>query len=85
MDAQEKDVFEPPVINPWRRRPSREQVRFALALCRSELAAPEYAETRDGLRELSSAEMSSLITRLKDKRAARMHRSRRLAPRARRR
>ena len=85
MDAQEKDVFELPTINPWRQEPTREQVRFALDLCRSELPAPEYAATRDSLRELSRAEMSILITRLKDKRATRMHRSRRLAPRARRR
>lgn len=90
MDAQaqemEKDVFEPPVINPWRRRPSAEAVAYATDLCRSELTAPQRTIDRFG--EMSQREMSGLIVSLKAMRAQRLRdapRRRRLAPRGRRR
>jgi hypothetical protein len=75
----EKDVFEPPVINPWRRRyrPSQEQVRFATDLCRTELAYAERIATVNTFAALDGQDMSELIERLKGVRAARLARLRR--------
>jgi hypothetical protein len=74
MDAQtqqlEKDAFEPPVINPWRLPPSREQVRFAMDLCHTELPFPQ--RTIDGFSTMSRYEMSNLIRSLKVMRAKRL-------------
>lgn len=74
MDTQaqelEKDVFEPPVISPWRQPPSREQVRFAMDLCHSELPFPQ--RTIDGFSTMSRYEMSGLIRSLKILRAQRL-------------
>jgi hypothetical protein len=87
MDAQaqqlERDVFEPPVINPWRLPPSREQIRFATDLCRSELPLPQ--RTIDGFATMSRYEMSNLIRCLTVARARRVaaqprNRSWRLVP-----
>lgn len=81
--VQEKEVFEPPTINPWRRPPvppSREQVRFAMDLCRSELPYAERTATIRTFDTLDSAAMSELITGLLEvraKRLARLRRSRR--------
>ncbi len=87
MDTQaqelEKDVVEPAVINPWRRRPSQEQVRFAMDLCHSELTAPQ--RTIERFSEMSAAEVSGLIRSLKTMRAERLRKSpgrRRVASRA---
>jgi hypothetical protein len=72
MDAQalEKDVFEPPVVNPWRLPPSREQVRFATDLCQTELTLPQ--RTIDRFPTMSRYEMSTLIRSLKLMRAKRL-------------
>lgn len=84
MDAQtlEKDAFEPPVINPWRqkptwRRPSREQVRFAIDLCRSELPYAERVATVATFDILDSQAVSELIDHLKNVRRERLRRLRR--------
>lgn len=72
MDAQELERdYEPPVVNSWRQPPSREQVRFAMDLCRSELPLPQ--RTIDGLTAMSRYEMSNLIRSLKVMRAQRLH------------
>jgi len=80
VQTMEKDAFEPPVINPWRRPPappSREQVRFAIDLCRSELPYAERVATIATFDVLDSTTMSELIGRLKDIRAQRLARLRR--------
>jgi hypothetical protein len=61
-EQMERDVAEPPVINPWRLPPSREQVRFATDLCRSELTLPQ--RTIDSFATMSRYEMSNLIRAL---------------------
>jgi hypothetical protein len=68
--ALEKDVFEPPMINPWRLPPSREQVRFAMDLCHTELSFPQ--RTIDSFSTMSRYEMSTLIRSLKVMRAQRL-------------
>lgn len=77
MNAQEREVFEPPVINPWRQPPSREQVRFAIDLCRTELPDPQA--TIDRLRTMSRYEVSNLIRSLKISRAQRLRKAPRSA------
>lgn len=86
MNVQEleKDAFELPVINPWRLRPTREQVRFATDLCRSELSYAERAAVVRTFTELDRTAMSELIDRLKDVRAKRLARLRGARRRARR-
>lgn len=76
MDAQvqEKDAYELPTINPYRRKPSREQVRFAMDLCRTELPYAERIATLNTFSVLDSREMSGLIDGLKDARAKRLAR-----------
>lgn len=79
MDIQEKDVFEPPTVNPWRRPPappSREQIRFAIDLCRSELPYADRVATIRTFSVLDSQAMSELIDRLKDVRGKRLARLR---------
>jgi hypothetical protein len=68
----DKDAFEIPVINPWRHKPSREQVRFAMDLCHTELKPPADRETIDRLKTMSSYEVSTLIHSLKIMRAKRL-------------
>jgi len=78
--VQEKETFEPLTVNPWRRPPappSREQVRFAMDLCRTELPYAERVATIRTFSELDSAAMSGLIDWLKDVRAQRLARLRR--------
>lgn len=74
MDTQaqelEQDAFELPVINPWRQRPSREKVRFAMDLCHTELSDPKA--TLDRLAAMSDYEVSNLIKSLKLMRAQRL-------------
>jgi hypothetical protein len=81
--VQEKEAFELPTVNPWRRPPappSREQIRFAMDLCRTELPYAERTATIRTFSVLDGAAVSELIARLKDvraKRLARLRRSRR--------
>jgi len=79
MSAQEleKDAFELPTVNPWRRAPSREQARFAMDLCRTELPYAERTATIATFDALDSRAMSELIDELKDLRAKRLARLRR--------
>jgi hypothetical protein len=81
MDAQvqERDVIEAPTVNPWRRPPTpptREQVRFATDLCRSELPYADRTATVRSFATLDIAGMSELIEQLKDARARRLARLR---------
>lgn len=78
MDVQEleKDAFEPPVINSWRTRPSREQIRFAIDLCRSELSYAERTHTVASLAVMDRGEVSEVIDKLKDAREKRLTRLR---------
>lgn len=71
--VQDQEVFELPVINPWRQRPSREQVRFAIDLCRTELDMPQ--PTIDRIGEMSGYEVSRLIGSLKLMRAGRLRKA----------
>jgi hypothetical protein len=78
--VQEKEAFELPTVNPWRRLPtppSREQARFAMDLCRTELPYAERVATIRTFGVLDSQTMSELIDRLKDVRAERLKRLRR--------
>lgn len=80
MGAQELDQeFERPTINPWRQQPTREQVRFARDLCRSELATPERDEALGMVPEMSRSEISTLISSLKSMRAQRLRKAPRTA------
>jgi hypothetical protein len=72
--AQETD-FELPVINPWRTRPSREQVRFALDLARSELGDAARAATVERIPQMSAYELSNLIKSLKVMRGQRLRKA----------
>lgn len=76
MDAQvqEKETFELPTINPYRRKPTREQVRFAMDLCRTELSYAERIATINTFATLDGREMSGLIDVLKDARSRRLAR-----------
>lgn len=77
--VQEKDAYEMPV-NPWRRKPTREQVRFAMDLCRTELPYTERVATINSFGELTSRDMSGLLdylTELRSKRLARLRPRRR--------
>jgi hypothetical protein len=76
MDTLEQEIIDRPVVNPWLRSPSREQVRFALDLCRSELPYAERQGWIDEFPQMDSQEMSALIDRLKSLRAARFARLR---------
>lgn len=74
----EKEPFELPVINPWQRiRPTQEQIRYAKALCQSELPYAERVATIGTFTVLDIREMSDLIDRLKEIRRARFRRLRR--------
>lgn len=87
MDVQtlEKDeVNYRPVINSWARTPSREQIRYATDLCRSELPYAERVRTIRTFEVLDSHEVSALIERLRDVRAKRLARLRRARRRNRR-
>ena len=82
MDAhvQDQDTYEPLTINPWRRPPmppTREQVRFAMDLCRTELPYAERVDTIASFEVLDIGTMSELIDRLKGLRKVRLARLRR--------
>lgn len=82
--VQEKEAFELPTVNPWRRPPtppSREQVRFAMDLCRTELPYADRVATVRTFSVMDSRAMSELIGQLKDVRAKRLARLRRTRPR----
>lgn len=72
----EREVLAEPVINSWRKQPSREAVRFAIDLCRSELPYAERAAVVTNLGAMSVGDVSELIDRLKGLRAARLARLR---------
>lgn len=76
----EKDTYEPPVINSWRSMPSPAQIRYATNLCRSELPYAERVATIASFPALDGRAMSELIDTLRglrDKRMARLRRTRR--------
>lgn len=85
METLEKDTIERPIIDSWRRAPTREQIRYATDLCRSELPYAERVATIATFDVLDSGEMSKLIAELSEVRARRMKRLRRVARRPRRR
>lgn len=76
MDAQtmEKDVIDRPAINSWRQTPSREQIRYATDLCRSELPYAERVRTVETFPMLDPAAISELIDRLAEVRRLRLKR-----------
>lgn len=79
MDAQtlERDVIDRPIVNPWRQAPTREQIRYATDLCRSELPYAERVRTIRTFDVLDVHEVSELIDRLRNVRAKRLARLRR--------
>lgn len=79
MRAQEleKESFELPTINSWRQTPSREQVRFAMDLCRSEMPYAERTATIATFDSLDGRAMSDLIDQLIEVRRVRLARLRR--------
>jgi len=80
METLEQDAFEPPVIDSWRRSPSRDQVAYAKDLCLSELPYAERIATINDFPRMSSHAMAELIDELRtvrQRRMARLRRSRR--------
>ena len=79
MGAQtlDQEVIDRPVINSWRQGPTREQIRYATDLCRSELSYAERVRTIESFAALDVAGMSELIGQLVQVRAQRMARLRR--------
>jgi len=78
--VQEKDTYEPLTVNSWRRPPTpptREQVRFAMDLCRTELPYAQRVDTIASFSVLDIGTMSELIDQLKGLRARRLARLRR--------
>jgi hypothetical protein len=73
----EKDAFVPPTVNPWRLKPTPEQVRYATDLCRTELAYAERVATIESFAALDRPAMSTLIATLADVRERRMARLKR--------
>ncbi len=73
---EKDDVMQQPMINPWRQAPSREQVRYVTALCRSELPYAERQRTLASLPLLDGREVSALISELREVRARRLDRLR---------
>ena len=73
----ERDVVETPVVNPWRRAPSRDQIAYATDLCRSELPYAERVKTIATFAILDRQELSALIDELAEVRVQRMRRLRR--------
>lgn len=78
METLEKDTIERPVIDSWRRGPSRDQVRYATDLCRSELPYAERVRTIATFPALDSQAISELIDELAGVKAKRMKRLRRM-------
>jgi hypothetical protein len=79
METLEKDAFELPQINSWAVPPSREQIRYATDLCRSELPYAERVATINTLSILDSRAVSELIAGLaavRDRRRARLRQAR---------
>jgi hypothetical protein len=85
METLEKEEIDRPVVDSWRRAPSREQTAYAIDLCRSELPYAERVRTIATLRMLDSRAMSELIDDLKEVRRRRLERLRRQRRRPRRR
>jgi hypothetical protein len=74
--VQERDIIERPIVDPWRRRPTREQIRFAMDLCKTELPFAERVATIRTFAVMDCREMSGLIDQLKDIREKRLARLR---------
>jgi hypothetical protein len=72
----EKETVERPVVNPWRQKPSTDQVAYATDLCRSELPYAERVATIATFDALDRPAMSALIATLTDVRERRMARLR---------
>jgi hypothetical protein len=85
MHAQtlDKDTIDRPQIDSWRRTPSREQIRYATDLCRSELPYAERVATIASFPSLDGAAISELIDTLAAVRQRRMARLRRSSRRRR--
>jgi hypothetical protein len=82
MDTQtmDRDVVDRPVVDPWRRAPTRLQITYATDLCRSELPYAERVRTIATFEVLDQQAMSELIGELaamRDRRMARLRRARR--------
>lgn len=79
MDAQtlDKDVIDRPVVDSWRLGPTRDQIRYATDLCRSELPYADRVRTIESFASLDRTAMTELISRLAEVRSARMRRLRR--------
>jgi hypothetical protein len=80
----ERDAVERPTVNPWRQRPTGDQVRYATALCRSELPYADRVVTIESFPALDRPAMSALIDTLVEVREQRMARLRRACRRRRR-
>ena len=80
MDTLERDVFDPPVINSWRRGTTRDQIQYATDLCRTELPYAERVRTIATFTVLDSREISDLIDSLAKVRAERLRRLRKRRP-----
>jgi hypothetical protein len=76
METLEKDTFETPTINSWRKNPSRDQIAYATDLCRSELPYAERQATIATFTAMDSAAISALIDELREVRQRRMERLR---------
>lgn len=83
METLEKDMIEPPVIDSWRRTPTREQIAYATDLCRSELPYADRVKTIATFTVMDSRAISDLIDTLADVRRKRMARLRRARRRGR--
>jgi len=83
METLEKDMLELPVIDPWRRTPTREQIAYATDLCRSELPYADRVRTIASFAAMDSRAISDLIDTLADVRRTRMARLRRARRRGR--
>jgi hypothetical protein len=82
MDTQtmDRDVVDRPVVDPWRRAPTRTQITYATDLCRSELPYAERVRTIATFEVLDQQAMSELIGELaamRERRLARLRRARR--------
>lgn len=83
METLEKEQIDRPVIDSWRRAPSRDAIQYATDLCRSELPYAERQATIATFGSLDSRALSELIDELKGVREKRMARLRGLRKRRR--
>lgn len=74
--VMDRDVIDRPTVNPWALKPTPEQTRYAMDLCRSELPYAERVATIESFPALNRPAMSQLIATLVDVRERRMARLR---------